>query len=168
MNKRLKFHAFAISTICLVITVIYLIAGPSEPPSPPSNQGNYKISILSASWGYNCNPYIREALEARKSIPLEKDAEGKIIQPTPLKLIEHDNVLKQVSAACNDKPYCEVVANTEIFGFDPHEGCFKQLEVSYRCYDIDRLRILKAEQAAQMKIDCTSIEKPANAAQSIQ
>jgi hypothetical protein len=158
MNKRLKFHAIAITVICGLITLLYVIAGPSKQSEPTLAQGNYKITIISATWGYNCNPFIKETMEARKQSALTKDAEGKVIQDAPLKLVERDNVLKQVAASCNEKPYCEVAANTELFGFDPHEGCFKELEVSYRCYDIDRLRTLKAEQAALIKLDCTSIE----------
>ncbi len=168
MNKRLKFHAIAITVICGLITLLYVIAGPSKQSEPTSAQGNYKINIVSATWGYNCNPFIKETMEARKQTGLAKDAEGKVIQGAPLKLVEHDNVLKQVAANCNGKSYCEVAANTELFGFDPHEGCFKELEVSYRCYDIDRLRVLKAEQAALLKLDCTSVEAPANATQKAQ
>lgn len=163
MNKRLRTHLYAIGAICFVITILYLLAGPKAPtPEEQAAKSPYKISIVSASWGLNCNSAIREAIELHKSVNAPVLTEGET--PPVLKPVERDNALEGVRARCENNPRCEILATSEVMGSDPYAGCFKKLDITYRCYDIDRLRTLQGDQGDILRLDCTSIDTPADAA----
>ena len=155
MLKNLKFHVIAISLICVIIAVIYQLTGANAPA--PAAQGNGRsIRIHSATWGLNCNSYILTAKQAQANAPLKKDARGQIIPGKPLQPVVLNNVLDTVKKLCEGKPVCEFFTSNEALGLDPVEGCFKKLDVQYRCFTSDRLTITQANQGELLKLNCTA------------
>ena len=48
-----------------------------------------------------------------------------------------------------------VVLEIDIIGLDPIYSCFKDLEISFRCFDVDRLKSNTFRQGDMVKLDCT-------------
>ena len=162
MAKNMKVHVLPISIISVVIIVLYLIIGPKPAPDHVTKQPTDRfIRISNASWGLECNPQIEEALRNRANIPLAKDADGKIIQAESLKKAAANNALPVVKTACEGQLTCQVFATDDALGIPLLSGCYKQLDVNYRCSDIDRLVTLHIDQGQPLKIDCTPDASPA-------
>lgn len=156
MLKNLKFHLIAVSLICLIVAAIYNFMG-ANTPSPVAGQGSTRsIRIDSATWGLNCNPYIQSAKQAQVSAPLKKDANGQVIPGKTLQPVVLNNALESVKKLCEGKPACELYATNDTLGVDPIEGCFKKLDVHYRCFTSDRLSIIQANQGELLKLSCVS------------
>ena len=151
----------AISVITVVIVVLYLLVGP-KPQAPvvvkPSDRA---IRISTATWGLSCNPQIEEAQRARESVPMAKDADGKVIPQEPLKKVAVDNVLDVIKNMCEGKIGCEVNATDDVLGVHLFPGCYRKLNVNYRCSSIDRLITVDIDQGQTLKIDCTDANAPA-------
>lgn len=156
MLKNIKFHIIAISLICIIVAAISKLSGVNIPTESSIPASNRSIDISSATWGLNCNPYILSAKQAQSSAPLNKDATGQIIPGKPLKPVAPNNVLERVKTLCEGKPTCDLFASIDILGLDPIEGCFKQLDVQYRCFTSDRLKITQTNQGELLKLNCTA------------
>jgi hypothetical protein len=159
MRINYKFHTIAIAIISAVIVVIFLLFGPKAPPSAAPvvlTTADSYARIVSATWGLNCNVFIESAIAVQAKEGLARDANGTVIAAPILKKVTPDNVLEKVKALCNGKPFCETYINSEILGNEPSADCFKQLEISYRCFEVDRLRSASVGQNDALKIDCTN------------
>lgn len=155
MRGKLKIHATAISIICVVIVVMYLIVGPkAPPPADPNPQGDRAIEIYSATWGETCNQFIDNPRRARDNQPPQKDAKGNIIPQPKLERVLPNNVLTAVSQHCNGKLTCSVTATSDELGVEPLANCFKRLKLSYRCFNYDRLWPIELNQGDSKTIDC--------------
>lgn len=150
-----KFHGIALAVICGLITIMYLILAP-KPVAPVDNtlRGDRYIEIYSATWGQECNAYIRQII-ANPPAP-QKDENGEIIKRPELKVVELNNVLPRVSEICNGRLECEIATNSETLGVEPLPSCFKRLEMSYRCFSYDRLWKRSIDQGKIEKIDCSA------------
>ena len=150
MIQNWKFHALALSIICALIVVLYAFFAP-EPPAPvqdPNMLGDRAIEIYSASWGMECNSYIKDLMAApRKDI---KD------EPLKLEYAVKDNALMKVGEVCNGKNSCDVMATNELLELKILDTCSKKLDIAYRCYSYDRLWNLTINQGATKKIDCNA------------
>ena len=155
MAKNMKFHAIAIAVITVVIVILYLLVGPKPQAPVVVKPTDRAVRISTATWGLSCNQQIEEAQRSRESIPMAKDAEGKVIQPEPLKKVEINNVLPVIKTACEGQLGCEVNATDDILGVHLLPGCYRQLNVNYRCSDVDRLTTVNIDQGQTLKIDCT-------------
>jgi hypothetical protein len=157
MGTNYKFHAIAIGSICLIITVLFFLIGPGAKPATPdvaqAGQG-YTIEIYSATWGANCNTAIASDLRERGGRPLITDEQGKIIEGAAPKMVETNNLLVPLGRRCNGKPFCDVLAASDILGIEPMETCYKRLAVSYRCFSYDRLRVIEVGQGETLRINC--------------
>lgn len=156
MLKSLKFHIIAISLICVFIAAIYSLIGANTPNPTTTQGGNRSIRISSATWGLNCNPFILSAKQAQANAPLKKDAQGQVIPSKPMKPVVLNNVLENVKKLCEGKSACELFASNEVLGLDPIEGCFKKLDVHYRCFTSDRLTITQTNQGELLKLNCAA------------
>ncbi|MES2983909.1 MAG: hypothetical protein V4735_01830 [Pseudomonadota bacterium] len=169
MRTNYKFHAMAISTLCVVITVLYFLIGPKpEVPADQQPVGSRYITIYSATWGENCNEAIQQTLAARTHIPLnkdkDKDADGNPIEHEKLQKVLPNNALSAMSALCNGKLSCNMRVDSETIGFDPMMSCFKKLQVSYRCYSYDRLISQSLNDGDTLAMNCApdAVAPPAN------
>lgn len=154
MLKNLKFHIIAISLICIIVAAISKLSGVNTPIANRVQGSSRSIHIYSATWGLNCNPYILSARQAQANAPANKDATGQIIPGKPLNPVALNNVLERVKTLCEGKPTCDLFASIDVLGLDPIEGCFKQLDVRYRCFTSDRLSITQTNQGELLKLNC--------------
>jgi hypothetical protein len=154
MNVRYKFHAIAIAAIIGVVSLASIVIGPATSGTSSKATALQQIILVSATWGANCNEAIAQAQRTRESTPLPRDAQGQVVPQPALVPVLTDNVHAAVSELCEGKPSCRFVANSKILGTDPLTDCYKQLQVSYRCFDLDRLNILTLDQGSQVTIDC--------------
>lgn len=160
MRINYKFHATAISVLCLLITALYALLAPKHPSTEVVQQDNgLAVEIYSATWGEECNFYIQDLIEKYNQKPLEKDANGQLIKQDKPTLVVPNNALMAVSQWCNGKPACDINPTADTIGFDPLPSCSKKLAVSYRCYSYDRLHTLSVAQGDTKRIDCNA---PAN------
>jgi hypothetical protein len=159
MRINYKFHAIAIAIISAVIVVIFLLFGPKAPPpaAPVAlTTADSYVRIVGATWGLNCNVFIASAMAVQANEGLPRDKDGTAIAAAVLKKITPDNVLDTVKILCNGKLTCETYIDSTILANEPSADCFKQLDVSYRCFEVDRLRTLSVGQNETLKIDCTN------------
>lgn len=156
MVKSLKFHAIAISIICVAIATYYQLSLTNSSSTAVSLGSMRSIRIDSATWGLNCNPYIQSAKQAQASAPLKKNANGQVIPSEKLQPVVLNNALKSVRKLCEGKSACELYATNDTLGLDPIEGCFKKLDVHFRCFTSDRLSIIQANQGELLKLNCVS------------
>jgi hypothetical protein len=156
MVKNLKFHVIAISAICVLVVLLSQWVAPAPQNGTQAASGNRYVRVVSASWGLNCNPFIAEAKQLRESSPLQKDENGNIITQPPIKEVARDNVLTKAKSLCEGKPACQLMATSEVLGFDPMESCFKKLNFNYRCFEMDRLQAAETSQGEMLRIDCVT------------
>lgn len=162
MRQNYKFHAIALTGICAAITAVYFLLAPKTPQ--PSVDGSQKsellIEVYSATWGLECNDYIRE----QSAAPLQRNEKGEIVPHVPVALVTENNVLPIVSEWCNGKLSCDVSANSKSLESEPIAACLKKLNIKYRCFSFDSLRSLVLEENQTGKIDCEKdISAPAAA-----
>lgn len=166
MPSNIKFHAIALSIICIVITALYFLIGPSTKPTPvdPRAHSDRAIEIYTATWGEDCNPYIQEEIIQRSNKPPVKNDKGEIVAQEPLKLVEQNNVLTLVGNACNGQLKCDINPTPATMGIDPLPSCAKKLNLSYRCYSYDRLWNVSIGQGVTTTIDCDETSAPTSQA----
>lgn len=165
MKHNYKFHAIAIASISLIITVLYLIIDPKPATTggDPEIHGDQAIEIYSATWGESCNSDIETALNDPVLLATINRAAAEA-KRGPLKLVTRNNALATIGDLCNGKLACSFIPNTQLLG-DPYSNCFKTLDVSYRCFSYDRLWTLSLDQGKPVTIDCHEQKNPTPAAQ---
>jgi hypothetical protein len=162
MRTNYKFHAIAIATISLVITVIYTLVGPAANDDAPKvlTPADTYVRVISATWGRNCNQAIEQAKKERESQGLAKDEEGNVIPMPILRAVQTDNVLTVVDALCSKQIRCELRPDPETMGADPMPDCFKKLEATFRCTETDRVRSAVEDNSAVITLDCSTVSAP--------
>jgi hypothetical protein len=168
MRTSLKFHAIAIAAIVVVITLLYAVIGSKKPSQAPTVASDRAVEVYSATWGEECNQSIQQVMEERKLTPIEKDKNGVVIERTPLSLVQQNNVLERVSQLCNGRLTCTITPTSKNLGVEPLASCAKKLNLSYRCYNYDRLWNLTIGQGAITVIDCNEAKTPAQSTSSAQ
>lgn len=165
MNKRARFHAIAISAICLVIVLVFSFAAPKPAPVAMSNepQTSNRIEVYQANWGLNCNVDIARTLKVRQTNLPPRDEKGQVIPYKPLVPAQKNNVILPVSTLCNTQVMCQIEAtSTNLGGIDPLETCYKQLEVQYRCFTYDRIHTETVDQGSILTLDCNEKQPPSD------
>lgn len=148
MQHNLKFHAIAIGSICLIVIVLFLIMRPNtDAPAEvsPYATGDRYVRVESATWGLNCNQEINRLRQSSQ----KTDADDQPYHTATL-----NNVALQVGELCNGRLVCDFNADATTLQEDPLTSCYKQLEISYRCFSIDRLWRLTFNQGDNAHIDC--------------
>ena len=169
MRINYKFHAIAISVISLVIVLAYTLFGPTPKDDRPKvlTPADTYVRVVSATWGRNCNAAIQEAVKLRESTGLAKDEKGNVIPMPIIKTVQTDNVLSVVDALCSKQIRCDIRPDAETMGADPMPDCFKKLEATFRCTDIDRVRSAVEGPSSIMTLDCSTVSAP-NASPAVQ
>ena len=158
MRTNYKFHAIAISSLCVIITLLYMVMAPTPQQTPEQHRANASgraIAIYSATWGLNCNDSIQMYQNAANLAPRTKDENGMDIPPATIQRIAQNNVLSTLSTLCDGKEVCEFRTDAQTFGIDPMSGCAKRFSLNYRCYSYDALHIVNKEQGEAVRLDCT-------------
>lgn len=160
MRGSLRFHAIAVAAISTVIIAVFYLTQPSSAEKKtidPDQFSERAVEIYSATWGMNCNPYIEEAIRRQAATPAPADASGSSKPAKPLQDVTTNNVLDVVSGLCNGRVRCDLTATAEAMGgLDPLGSCYKQLDVSYRCFTYDQLWNVTVEQGKTLRLDCNA------------
>ena len=161
MPRHIRFHATAIAIITGIVLVLYAFIGPGGTKKITIEQKTDRyIHIYSASWGLNCAPFIEQEnarlqeLRLRPQLlqTLPQDAQPASLEPIPA--VTRDNVLSIVGERCNNQISCSFDASSALLKSEPLASCYKHLEVSYRCFEFDRLNTVKVNQSDTLTIDC--------------
>lgn len=161
MLRRLRFHIIAILSICIVIMVLYGMLFQLKPANPEAPQLRYKVFVIGATWGENCNDYISKMIEGGIKREPEVDENGNQRPPKPYELVKRDNILDEISRRCNGQVLCQFPATQKYIVNNPHPNCNKKLDLTYRCYDLDRIRVINTNEGREVKLDCsTKDDKP--------
>jgi hypothetical protein len=155
MAKNIKFHVIAISIISVIVIILYLLIGPKSSEQGEAKPSDRFARISSATWGLACNPQIEETQRLQDAIPLAKDADGKVIRVERLQKVTIDNVLPAVKKACEGKLSCVMMAYDDTLGVKLLPGCYRQLNATYRCSDVDRIVSVNIDQGQALRIDCS-------------
>lgn len=155
MLRRIRLHIIALLTISIVIMMLYGMMFQLKPAEPDNPINRFKVFMLSATWGENCNTNIRAAIASGQRKDPELDQNGNPLPPKPYELVKKDNVLDLVSAVCNGQLICTFKANRKLITLDPFPGCYKKFDLTYRCFNTDRLRFVHSNEGAEVKLDCT-------------
>ena len=157
-QKHLKFHAAALTAICSLIVVLYVLLGPKDTGPAEEVIGDRFVTIDNATWGKNCDPYIQSAInDWRMPAPGEKGL------PKPA-YAQYNNARDVIRSQCDHKLSCNVLATSDTLGVEPLQACAKRLTVAYRCFQFDRLNTVETAQGATLQIDCREGATPPAAA----
>ena len=105
----------------------------------------YTITISRASWGLNCR------VDSENESNNDLDTSFGDVNAGKIK---DNNVFSSISQLCNKKSRCDIVIDPRVLGEDPLPTCmYKELQIEYRCFSVDRLRKLKATEGIAI-IDC--------------
>ena len=156
----MKFHALAVSIICVVTVILYFIIVPREvaPYDPNVPTSDRYLRIVDATWGMNCNA------EINRLCSMGQRTAGKDGTERPLTPVLLNNAMYAVTELCNEKIKCSILATNDTMNLDPLSACYKELVVGYRCFSVDRKWTRKAEQGTIMTIDCSPNVDQAKAA----
>ncbi len=145
---NLKLHLILTGFVLIVVFGMLMATGKLDgkkaPDSAPHNLADERfIQVISATWGKNCNAYLRNVAEEAKS-------ENK----KPPELVEENNALRIVSSLCNGKETCGFKVQPAVMGFDPAQRCRKKLNVQYRCFLTGLAKKATASDTQPLAIDC--------------
>lgn len=156
---RWKFHASVIAIITLLLLGMYMLFKSSPEATivttaAPATQ----LRVANASWGLNCNALYsiykqreEEMDRNRKNAP--PGSKIPAAPKSPATIIPADNVLETVKKMCDSQPKCTIPANAAVLG-DVFSNCSKVLEVSWRCFNYDKLHTQNAQNGRALTIDC--------------
>lgn len=136
-----KIHLIIVSI--LIILVLFLTKTFLSPKTEEiqifTKPSPYTIIINRASWGLNCR------IDNKKYDNYVRMDEEKSIE---------NNVLSAVSRICNTKSSCSISADIYSLGGDPVPSCgYKELDIEYRCFSLDKIRVIKSSDAV-VNINC--------------
>lgn len=155
MLRRIRLHIIAVLSISIVIMMAYGMMFQLKPADPQAVVNRFKVFILSATWGENCNTNIRAAIAAGVKREPESDENANKLPAKSYELVRRNNVLEVTGNVCNGQLVCAFKASKKIYNEDPFPGCYKNLEITYRCTDLDRVRAVHSREGEDVKLDCT-------------
>ncbi|MEZ5691484.1 MAG: hypothetical protein R3D71_07460 [Rickettsiales bacterium] len=156
MSFKIHLIVVVIISLVLLLAAKMIVPAPEQntptPVNNPTSLSPYKIVIERASWGLNClkSKLYQKQNNTENSYNYYDDSNDKGNR-------KENNVLYRVSQLCNGKSKCDFPINTYNLGEDPFPTCgYKILHVEYRCFEIDRLRVLETKNN-QLNIDCDAM-----------
>ena len=151
---NMRFHAIALSCIVGAVILIFAATGKLSPKAPatsaspsatatPEPMGDKRVTVWEASWGLNCNEII------------ERERRHRPVGSRLPVMVQKNNVLKTIADFCKDKEICEFIPDEKTLG-NPVSGirCRPELDLVYRCFDIDRPWPLHARNGESVSIRC--------------
>lgn len=146
---NMKIHLIAIGCITAVILALYMLISPQQVITGPAAKSDRFITIVQATWGKNCDRFIAEGITNWQVPPADA------VNPAPRpSYAQFNNALEPLKKACEGQMTCSFAANSTNIGIDPMRDCAKRLNMSYRCYEMDRLWPLEIAQGNTLQIDC--------------
>lgn len=154
MIRNWRVHALAITAITAVIYILFLLINPKSSENEPATiSSSHFVQINSASLGLDCNRSldraVKEATEKRASLPRQERDNIDIPEA-----IRRNNALSAISELCNGKELCQFRVNRQTIPAKTMKDCDNKLELSYRCFEIDRLHTLTVGQGDEVTLDC--------------
>ena len=148
-----KIHLIIVSIIIIAVYFSWQISmrmdSAQQTVVQQENDSPYKISIISASYGLNCDSMYSSDPQPQDPYAFKKQSNAKS---------KKNNVLDMISKACNDKLQCTIIVKPELLGGDPDPNCGGEaLEIEYRCFSFDRLWTARSTRE-NIVIDCTNAE----------
>lgn len=155
---RWKFHASVIGIITLLLLGMYLLFKSSpEQTVVTTTTSATQMRIESASWGLNCNAlysiYKQREQEMARNQKNAQPGKAPAAPKSPATIISQNNVLDTVKKLCEGKAKCAFPANAAVLG-DVFSNCSKVLEISWRCFNYDKLRTQTVQNGSPLTIDC--------------
>ncbi len=141
-----QFHAIAVSVIVVMIMAIYAFLQPKE--ETIVQKSAYAVSIEQATYGENCNKLIEQRNKMLK-------AQSSSMKPEAL--ITRGNASDIIASHCNGKEICSFTVSPTALGIDPYARCLKVLEVEYRCFSFDQLRVASAQDQNLIEMSCSGL-----------
>lgn len=159
MIRNWKIHALAIAAITIVIYLLYSAIRPEPVSTAPSAPGSGRsIQIVSASWGLECNRNLSSAIERVNEQRAKLPPEERNTVPMPKEMMVN-NALDRIRSLCDGKETCTFRADDDTIGIVTYRGCGGGLDVSYRCFKIDRLQKHSVRRDENVTLDCRA-KKP--------
>lgn len=159
---RWKFHASVIGIITLLLMGMYLLFKSSpEQTVVTTITSATQMRIESASWGLNCNAlysiYKQREQDMARNQKNAQPIDPSLVPKSPATIISPNNALDTVKTLCEGKPKCEFPANATVLG-DVFSNCSKVLDISWRCFNYDKLRTQTVQNGSLLTIDCDAKE----------
>ncbi len=149
-NSNTKTQLIIAPIMLLILGVVYFSAETDEASAAISehkqNSNSHFIQISEATFGANCDG-------ERTFRTIGDDG---AVMPSRIINIKPNNMLKTVSKMCNNKSSCEFETSAKSIGHVDSGKCDKKLFVSYRCFQIDKLRKINARSQDNIEINCSS------------
>lgn len=145
-----RMHLIAVGII-LLVALLGLLASRTisfGTPDDVTDDPQQFLITVSATWGDNCNDYIKN----NNDNPRRDDKNNIISGQIPL--VKKDNVLRRVATMCDTRAACAFPVNQDILGPDPAPGCTKALVIDYRCGELGITQRITAYSGNQLALDC--------------
>lgn len=159
MKARLKFHLLAVTLIVLVVSMLHRTLGEDRAAPAQRTQvvAQYPLTIVSATWGKNCNPHISRAIQKQKAAPIT--ARPAVPNGTDnsqkLALVKNGNVTQKLQQICAGQAECNFPASSQALG-EPFAECKKTLELHYYCSEVERVTKRTYPQGKTVSLKCNA------------
>lgn len=162
--NNFKFHLTVIICIIVTVTGVFMVTGRLNKPEPrpnimpqpgePSIISHYSITVWEATWGENCTSAINRVRERMQRDPNWLNASDEDRAPLP-SIPQRNNAKAVVAEACDGKKQCEFTANDALFSTGFSRICDATINITYRCYQVDRPRTIEQRYGRPAVLDCT-------------
>lgn len=161
MMRKWRLHIIGLSSIISIVVIMFWASGALNEPAKPITVGGTNrftgerfVQITSASWGLNCNKTIENHNRKVQAAERDYNHEGEL--PEYIELVQTDNALLSLSRMCDGRLGCKISKiNTTNLKLEPLPiRCTKMLDVSYRCFEIDRAHEVSVKQNKELYINC--------------
>lgn len=160
MSYKLKFHLIAVVLIIITVSVLHALTKPAPLPARIVKVVQYSPTIVTATWGMNCNDRIAQEMAAKPqrytARPVVPDASKPAIPAlTP---VTRDNVLTKIQQLCDGQQTCTFRADSATLG-DVMMGCYAELKIQYYCNELDRVNARTIQQGSDVTLDCATARR---------
>lgn len=153
-----KLHILVIAIMTTVLSLGYFLLRP-DPKHTVVTQviDPIHITIVEATWGLNCNPYIEERIKktAFSNTASKSNTTTDAKESPTFAMIKQNNVLPILQSLCDKKTQCQVTARNDVLG-NPYADCSKELYVSWRCFSYDKLHTKILNENNNFTMSCAS------------
>lgn len=167
--RKWRLHIVGLGAIIGIVIIMFWVSGALNEPQKSGTTiagstrftGERFIQIASASWGLNCNRTITNHNRRAEAAERDYNSDETIEPVTP---VSKDNALLPLSRLCDGRLTCKIdKVKTSALGMDALPiRCNKELEITYRCFEIDKARELMVRQNKPLRIDCRKKEGEKN------
>lgn len=147
-----KLHTLVVIGIIATLFFVWQLVIMKPEPVEQKIVSAYKINISRATYGAAC-------AGVTSTLVMESEDDSPY-QSLDVQDFKENNAYEAVKKLCQDKSACKFIASPETMGFDPFPNCaLKDLQIEFRCFQVDRLRKVSAGNNAELVINCDEIVK---------